>query len=214
MQSTLIGRLADKTLTKKELLQKAENDPALISALIEGTSSPKASIRYGCGAVLMELSEKQPCKVYPYWNSIVKMLDSKHRILTWNALAVIANLTQGDKEGKFDQIFDRYFGFLGSEYMVTVANTVGYSAIIAESKPYLADKILAELLKVNNLKTTPHLTEECKLVIAEKALETFDTLIDHVQNRQAIIDFAEKYQNSSRVSLQKQAQKYVRKWIT
>jgi hypothetical protein len=214
MQSTLIGRLADKTLTKKELLQKAENDSTLISALIEGTSSPKASIRYGCGAVLMELSENQPCKVYPYWNSIVAMLDSKHRILTWNALAVIANLTGADKEGKFDQIFDRYFGFLGSEYMVTVANTVGYSAKIAENKPYLTDKILNEVLKVDNLKTTPHLTEECKLVIAEKALETFDTLMPLVQNRQAIIDFAEKYQNSSRVSLQKQAQKYLRKWIT
>jgi hypothetical protein len=212
MQSTLIGRLADKTLTKKELLQKAENDPTLISTLIEGTSSPKASIRYGCGAVLMELSEKQPCKVYPYWNSIVAMLDSKHRILNWNALAVIANLTQGDKEGKFDQIFDRYFGFLGSEYMVTVANTVGYSAKIAEHKPYLADKILAELLKVDNLKTTPHLTEECKLVIAEKALETFDTLIGLVQNKQAIIQFALKHQNSARASLQKLAQKFLKKW--
>ena len=213
MQSSLfLEGLANKTITKKELLQKAENDPALISALIEGTSSPKASIRYGCGAVLMELSESQPCKVYPYWNSIVALLDSKHRILTWNALAVIANLTKADNEGKFQQLFDRYYGFLGSEYMVTVANIVGNSARIAANKPSLANKILAELLKVDNLKTTPHLTEECKLVIAEKTIETFDTLIPLVKNKQAIIQFAQKHQNSPRASLQKLAQKFLNKW--
>jgi hypothetical protein len=212
MQSTLIEGLANKSVTRKELLQKAENNPALISALIEGTSSPKASIRYGCGSVLMELSEKQPCKVYPYWNSFVGMLDNKHRILTWNSLAVIANLTKADNEGKFEQLFDRYYGFLGSEYMVTVANIVGNSARIAENKPSLANKILAELLKVDNLKTTPHLTEECKLVIAEKTIETFDALIGLVQNKQEIINFALKHKNSPRSSLQKQAQKFLKKW--
>ena len=66
MQSTaILEGLANKTLTKKELLQKAQIDPSLIPVLIEGTSSAKASIRYGCGAVLMELSQKQPAEALP-----------------------------------------------------------------------------------------------------------------------------------------------------
>jgi hypothetical protein len=59
------------------------------------------------------------------------------------------------------------------------------------------------LLKVENLKTTPHLTEECKLVIAEKTIQTFNTLIVYVQNKAALQEFARKYQGSSRSSLQK-----------
>ncbi len=160
----------------------------------------------------MDLSAKYPDKLYPYMDRFVALLDSKHRILTWNALGAIANLTAADAEGKFDAIFEQYYGFLGSEYMITVANVVAFSASIIPNKPYLADKIQAELLKVQNLQTTPHLTEECKLVIAQQAIETFNTLIRYSQNKAALIEFAQKYQNSPRTALRKEALKFIKKW--
>ncbi len=96
--------------------------------------------------------------------------------------------------------------------MVTVANLVVNSAVVTENKPYLADRIVSEVLKVENIKITPHLTEECKLVIAEKAIGTFNTLINYVQNKQTLIEFVIKYQNSPRASLKKEAQKFLNKW--
>jgi hypothetical protein len=144
-------------------------------------------------------------------DKFIELLDSKHRILTWNALAIIANLTAVDADGKFDALFERYYGFLGSEYMVTVANVVTNSAKIASNKPYLSDKIAAELLKVENLQTTPHLTEECKLVIAEKAIQTFNTLIRHTKNKKALINFAKKHLSSSRANLKNEAQNFLNK---
>jgi hypothetical protein len=179
--------------------------------LIEGTASSKATVRYGCSSVLVDLSEKHPDKLYPYMDSFVGLLDSKHRILTWNAMAIIANLTAVDRDRKFDEIFDKYYGFLGSEYMVTVANVVAYSAKIASNKPYLTDRIASEVLKVQNLQTTPHLTEECKLVIAEKAIQAFNTLIKYTQNKKALIEFAKQHQNSPRASLKKEAQNFLEK---
>jgi hypothetical protein len=122
------------------------------------------------------------------------------------------HLTAAGTEGKFDRIFHRYYGFLGNEYMVTVANTVAYSAEIVANKPYLVDRIAAELLKVQNLKTTPHLTEECTRVIAEKTIQTFDTLIRYTQNNEALISFAKVHQNSSRASLENVAQRFLKKW--
>ncbi len=127
-------------------------------------------------------------------------------------MAAIANLTAVDKSKKFDRIFGKYYSFLGSEYMVTVANTVGYSAKIAANKPYLADKIATELLKVQKLQITPHLTEECKLVIAQKAIETFNTLISQVQNKKALLAFAQKHQDSRRAALRREAQRFLDKW--
>ncbi len=96
--------------------------------------------------------------------------------------------------------------------MVTVANVVANSATIVSNKPYLADRITSKLLKVQNLQTTPHLTEECKLVIAEQTIETFNTLIRYTENKAALIEFAEKHQNSERVSLKKEAQNFLKKW--
>jgi hypothetical protein len=208
----LLAKLESKEISKTELFKIAEADFGVVPLLLSGTSSPKATVRYGCASVLMDLCGKHPDKLYPYMDMFVGLLDSKYRILTWNALAAIAHLTAADSVGKFEKIFDRYYGFLGDDYMVTVANTVANSAEIVANKPYLADRISAELLKVQNLQTTPHLTEECRLVIAEKAIETFDTLIRYTKDKSALIAFAKKYQNSSRESLRKVAQRFLKKW--
>jgi hypothetical protein len=212
MQTALLEKLGTKQISKPQLFNLVESDFTLLPTLFEGTASSKASIRYGCGAVLMELAAKHPDKLYPYMDRFVWLLDSKFRILTWNALGAIANLTAADVDRKFDAIFERYFGFLGSGYMVTVANVVGFSEKIIPNKPYLADRIASELLKVENLPTTEHLTEECKLVIAERAIETFDTLMRYTQNRAALTSFAQKHQNSPRTSLREKAQGFIKKW--
>jgi hypothetical protein len=120
----------------------------------------------------MDLSAEHPEKLYPYFDSFTTLLDSKYRILTWNALAIIANLTQVDTDNKFDAIFDNYYSFLENEYMVTVANVVSNSGKIALAKPHLIPKITEELLKVQDISTSPHLTEECKRVIAQCARAT------------------------------------------
>lgn len=212
MEKDLLLKLGGKEISKAQLLQRVERDFSLVPLLLEGISSPKAAIRYGCAKVLMDLSEKHPDMLYSYMDRFIGLLDSKYRILTWNVLAIIANLTKVDKDKKFDSLFDKYYGFLGSEYMVTVANTVANSAKIAANKPYLADKIASELLKVQNLQTTPHLTEECKLVIAQQAIETFNTLIKYTKNKKALISFAQMHQNSPRTNLRKEAQSFLKNW--
>jgi hypothetical protein len=212
LETAFLQRLGNKQITKAQLYKKVEADFSLIPQLIDGTASPKATIRYSCASVLMDLSAKHPDRLYPYMERFIELLDSKHRILTWNALAIVANLTAADSEGKFDAVFDKYYDFLGNDYMVTVANTVGNSAVIAKNKPYLANRIIFELLKVQNLQTTPHLTEECKLVIAQQAIESFNTLITLTKNKQALLDFAELHKNSGRDALRKEAQLFLKRW--
>jgi hypothetical protein len=213
MENQLLVKLADKSMTTRELLQTVEQDWTLLPQLVEGVSSSKASIRYGCSKVLMGLSEAHPTKLYPYMDSFIDLLDSKHRILIWNALAIIANLAKVDKDKKFDAAFDKYYSFLNDEYMVTVANVVGHSGKIALAKPYLIDKITNELLKVDAISLTPHLTEECKRVIAEKAIESFDLFFDKVTQKKGVISFVEKQASSSRRTLRATAENFLRKWV-
>ena len=131
MNSNLLDKLVDKSLTKEQLFEKVKHDFDLLPIVVHGMTSSKASIRYGCGKVLMDLSEEYPEKLYPHMDFFITMLESKYRILIWQTMFIIANLTKVDKKKKFDAIFERYYGFLHDEYMITVANIVGHSGKIA-----------------------------------------------------------------------------------
>jgi hypothetical protein len=214
MDDELLVKLADKTLTKDGLRQRVERDFGLLPVLLEGTCSSKAAVRYGCAKVLMDLSAEHPERLYPYMDAFIGLLDSKYRILTWNALAIIANLVKVDEDKKFDAAFDKYYGFLGNEYMVTVANTVGNSGKIALAKPYLIPRITAELLKVEQVSVTQHLTEECKRVIAESAVKTFDLFFDKLEEKEKkkVLSFVERQLDSSRKTLNAKAKGFLEKW--
>jgi hypothetical protein len=210
--SQLTEALLDKSLTKEELLNRVKQDFSLISFLLGGVGHPKAAVRYGCSKVLMDLSEEHPEKLYPNFDFFVNLLDSKYRILTWTALAIIANLTQVDTDKKFDAIFGKYYSFLDNDYMVTVANVVGNSGKIALAKPYLIPKITDELLKAQDISTGPHLTEECKRVIAQHAIKTLDLFFDRIDHKERVISFVKACLDSPRKKLRIAAEKFLKKW--
>jgi hypothetical protein len=212
MASELLQKLAAKSITKKELLQMVEQDFNLLPEVLNGVSSSKAAIRYGCAKVLMDLTEKHLEKLYPHMDFFIALLDSNYRILTWNAMAIIANLAKVDEDKKFDAIFDKYYGFLNDAYMVTVANVVGNSAKIALAKPYLTQRITNELLKIENIQTTPHLTEECKRVIAEHAIKSFALFFDEIKEKEKVISFVESHVDSPRKTLGKAAEDFLLKF--
>ncbi|MCX6665565.1 MAG: hypothetical protein NT038_05835 [Euryarchaeota archaeon] len=212
MKYSLLQKLENKTITKEQILKKVKQNNDLIPEILNGIMSTKPAIRYGCGKILMDLSEEMPEKLYSHMDFFINLLQSKYRILTWNAMIIIANLTKVDTENKFDTIFDKYYGFIQNEYMVSVANVVGNSGKIALAKPYLAQKITNELLKVEDISVTPHLTEECKRVIAETAISSFDMFFPQIEKKDKVISFVRKHLDSPRTSLRIESEKFLKKW--
>lgn len=213
MTSDLLMQLTQKAITKKELTTAVERNITLLPLIVEGVASPKAHVRYTCAGLLVNLTEKYPEKLYRYMDFFVALLDSNYRILKWNGMAAISNLCQVDVDKKFDAVFNKYYGFLNDEYMVTVANVIANSAKIAQSKPYLAPQITKELLRVQEIHTTPHLTEECTRVVTEKAVECFDKLFNTMSAREKteVVAFVKRQLDSSRVSLRREAQLFLKR---
>ena len=212
METELLKKFLDKSLTKEGLFKKVSQDSSLLPFLLEGIHSYKAAIRYGFAKILMELSEENPDKLYPYMDSFIHLLDSKYRILTWNALAIIANLTKVDVDKKFDAVFGKYYHLMNDGYMVTVANVVGNSSTIALAKPYLVPKITDELLKTEDISITPNLTEECKRVMAQKAIKSIDLFFEEIEDKERVFSFVKKHLNSPREQLRKAAEDFLTKW--
>jgi len=213
MYNKLFQGLLDKTLTKEEFYNIVKETDELIPDILDGVSSSKATIRYSCGKVLMDLSEENPEKLYEHMDFFINLLDNKYRIITWNAIITIANLTKIDTLNKFDKNFDKYFNLLNNDYMVTVANIVGSSSKIALAKPYLINRITDKLLKVDKIKITPHLTEECKRVIIEKTIISFNIFFNQIGEKEKVIIFVKKYIKSSRKTLKNEAEKFLNKWV-
>ncbi len=207
-------KLADKSISREDLYKAVTENFDLLPQLLIGVSSPKARVRYGCSSVLMQLSEKYPQKICPYTDQFVALLGSKHRILVWNGLTILANLCAVDEAKRFDALFDRYFGFIDDEYLVTVANVVGNAGKIASAKPYFIPKITTELLKVESIPTTPHLTNECKRVLAEHAIKSFDEFFDKMapDDKAKVLSFAKRQVGSSRETLSLQADAFLKRW--
>ena len=207
----LLQKLESKKMTREQLYKKVEQDYSILPEVIKGLSSSKAAVRYGCGRVLVDFSGEHPEKLYTYMDFFINLLNSKYRILTWNAMYVIANLTKVDRDKKFDQIFDKYYSFLNNEYMVTVANIVSCSSKIALAKPYLIQKITDKLLEVENISTSPHMTEECKRVVVEKTVEFFDLFFDQIKDRNKVISFTKRHLDSPRRTLRKKVENFIRR---
>jgi len=212
MESRLLQQLAEKTITKEQLVKKVKQDDKLIPDLLSGISSSKPAVRYGCAKILLDLSEEQPEKLYPAMDFFITLLDSKYRILTWNAILIIANLTKVDSRDKFDSIFEKYYLLLDNDYMVTVSNVVNSSGKIAQAKPHLAQKIAEKLLSVEHISTTPRLSEECKRVIAEHAIRSFDMFFAQIQQKEKVIEFVRNHHSSPRKTLRAESEKFLKKW--
>jgi len=212
MESKLLQKLVDKTMTKERLFDQLKQNHTLLPEIIDGVSSTKPAIRYGCAKVLMEYSEEKPEKLYKNMDFFVNLLESKYRILRWIATTIIANLTKVDRENKFDSIFDKYYSYIDDEYMVTVANVVRNSGKIALAKPYPTQKITDKLLEIEDISLTSHLTEECKRVITQHAIKTFDMFFSQMQQKDLVVLFVKKHCNSSRESLRKEAEKFLERW--
>jgi len=212
MESRILQKLGDKSITKDQLLEKVKQNYDLIPELLNGISSSKPTIRYGCSKILMDISEEKPEKLYPNMDFFINLLESKYRILTWNAIIIIANLTKIDKENKFESIFEKYYSFLENDYMITVTNVIDNSGKIVLAKPHLAQKITDKLLSVENISITPHLSEECKRVIIEHAIKSFNLFFPQIKQKEKVISFVKQYLNSSRKTLQSESENFLKKW--
>jgi predicted nucleotide-binding protein (sugar kinase/HSP70/actin superfamily) len=75
----------------------------------------------------------------------------------------------------------------------------------------MTKKITDELLKVENISLTPHLTEECRRVIIEKTIKFFSSFFDKIEQKEKVVAFAKRQVNSSRRTLSKTTEDFLTK---
>lgn len=150
----------DKEAEKKALSEKARRDTKVIPSLLD-TLSSRSTARFQAAKELSFLAETDPKLVYPHFSVFSKLLDGSSSVLLWNSIIILAHLPRVDEQKQFDDIFEKYYAHLWDGKLVTAANILGSSSVIARARPDLADRIVTELLKVDQI---PLPTAECREV--------------------------------------------------
>jgi hypothetical protein len=168
----------------------------------------RADIRYRCAKALRFLSFQNPEALYPHLDVFIRLLDGDSRILRWEGIHVIGNLAVADRSKTIDRILDRYLAPICGPALIDAANTIQGATRIALAKPYLAERIAGELLKVEQ---TEYETPECRSVALGHVLHAFSELIEKLENSGPIVALARRHLRSPRNSNRRKAAKLLKR---
>jgi hypothetical protein len=198
-----IGALADRLI----------GDSRQIPELVDALRTEKSAKKYAYEKILRFVSERRPDLIYPHFEAFIGLLNSENNFLKWGAIIAIANLTRADKEKKFESIFRKYFDPISGPTMVTAANIIGSSVIIARSKPALADAIAKEILRVEKARymLKGSLSPECRNVAIGHAIDSFEKLYGLIGNKADVIAFVKRQLKNTRKPVAHRAEQFLQK---
>ncbi len=188
-------------------------NPECIEQLIEGISAPKGSVRFTYEKVLRMISEQRPELIYPYFDVFRKLSGCDNSFLKWGAILTIANLSTADSDNRIDTMFEEYYAPVTGPVMITAASIIGGSVKIVSAKPYLINKIVKEILKVEKTNYELHgeLSPECRNVAIGHAIDAFDQFFEQIEDKEIILKFVKRQLNNTRKQVVKKAEKFLKK---
>jgi len=194
MKVDLVEKLGSNEVKPESLAKDVMKNSDLLPEVFDGVSSSNARVKFGCAKILRMVSESMPEMLYPQSGFFVEQLDSDNNIFKWIAIDVIANLTEVDADGVFEDAFKKYYGLLGDGSMVTAAHVVDNSGKIVRAKPHLTGRITAELLNIERTRRKP----ECKNILLGKAILAFSAYFDRIENKADVVSFVKRQLSSTR----------------
>jgi hypothetical protein len=207
-ESALLEQIGQKGSDKEKIAQRVIGEPGLLADVLEGLSARQASVKFGCSKVLHIISQKKPAVLYPSFDFFVKLLNSDNTFLKCDAIFILANLAAVDSAHKFEAIFDRYFAPISGPTLMVAANIIGGAAKIALAKPALSDRIVHELLKVENAK---YQTDECRNIALGQAIASFDEFFGQIGDKERVRQLARKQLGNTRKSTAQKAAQFLKK---
>jgi hypothetical protein len=197
--------LNNKNINIKAVAKKALKNDKLLATLLDSLWSKNETIRYNCHKVLFLLTQEQPRTLYSKWDYFEEFLESDNTYHKLSAVLLLANLTQIDKDNKFERLFDRYYDLLDDKSFITAAYVAGASGKIARAKPRLRTRITNRLLNIDKTHHNP----ERKDLVKASIIEAFEEYINQTRNKNRIVDFVQQQLNCRSPKTKKAAKEFL-----
>ncbi len=169
---------------------------------LDNLLSDDPKIKYGSAKKTIAISKENPAELYPGFDFFVKLLESENQIIKWTAIQIIGYLSRVDKNKKVDNLLPRLIDFLNCGKMITANNTILSLSEIVSHKPEYQERIISELLKVENYN---YETAECRNITLGKVILALGKFKEQIKNRKEVLDFLERQTANTRNATKKKA---------
>jgi hypothetical protein len=201
------ANLNNKNINIEAVANKALKDDKLLAELLDNLWSKNETIRYNSHKVLCLISQEHPRILYPQWDYFTQFLKSDNTYHKLSAIHILANLIKADTRGKFEKMFDRFYGLLDDKSFITAAYLAGASGKIARAKPKLQAKITNRLLSIDKT----HHQQERKDLVKASIIEAFEEYFDQTRYKKRILEFVEKQLNCESPKTRKIAKEFMKR---
>lgn len=171
---------------------------AQVRAAVERMAAPSGTARFAAGKALSVSAEKDPARVYPYFDAIAALLRSDSKVVCWNAMRILAALAAVDTERKVDTLLDGYLAFIRGGKLISAANAIRGAGRIALARPDLLDRIIPAIFGVERAE---YETPECRNVAIGQALQAIRPLGASVHSRADVAAFIRRQKSNTRTAV-------------
>ena len=208
----LMDRLKEKP-DLDQFIAEVIDDSTILHLLFDIVLTEKSGIKYKCTRIIRMVSEQKPELIYPNFYSVRKWLYHNNSFIKWDGILTLSNLAAVDFEDRFKEIYQDYFALIRDPHMITAGNVIGNAWKIVLARPELESDITGRLLEVPDITylNDGELSPECNRIACGHVLECFDRYFDFSGNKSAMINFAKEQLESSRKSVVKCAERFLKR---
>ncbi|MDD1776049.1 MAG: hypothetical protein LUP94_01685 [Candidatus Methanomethylicus sp.] len=196
--------LEARTPELEAMAQKAASDKRALAVLLEGLMNMKCPVRYKNFKVAFVISEERPEALYEKWEFFKKLLKSGNNTFVFYAIHILANLSKVDVEGKFDGLFNHFFGILQGDALVPACHVAYVAHKVARAKPGQAGRVTERLLNLDGA------TYKHKELVQANAMISFSKYFDEISqgDKERIVKMAHELQGSKSSKVRKEATEF------
>lgn len=196
------------------LAAAAVQNKALLNSMFDIVATQRTSACYGCIKVICRVSQTKPELIYPYFDTCAGWLYHPNSFIKWDAIAILSNLVQVDRDNKFVPIYQPYFDLIGDTHMITASNVIKNAWKIALAMPNAEDDITRRLLGVpGNIylhKGSP--SAECNRIACGHVLQCFDYYFYCSGSQPQMLAFAQSQLDSQCKLVARAARRFLNKY--
>ena len=175
-----------------------------VPVAVQTMATPSGAARFQAGKALSVTAEKDPDRVYPYFDAIAALLERDSKIVRWNAIQIVASLAAADTDRKLDALLDTYLAFIRGSNLISAANAIQGAGRIARCRPDLLNWIVPAILAVER---ATYETPECRNVAIGKALDALRELGPSACRRPEVAAFVRRQKANTRAAVARRAER-------
>lgn len=175
--------------------------------------SEKPEVRYGTAKQALEMSVKDPAKLYDKLDVFTKLLKGDNRVLKWTATLVIGNLARADDKNRIDHLIPQLRAFVRGKELITAANAIKALGAVAQAKPKYRDAIVKEFLRVERAHyyLRGERSPECRNIALGTAILAMGGFQKDLRGRSDVVAFLVRQTKNTRPATARKAKVLLKK---